>query len=251
MSRQQRIQLRPFVLALLASTCLPLEAIADPSGSAIKVTTNAKASGPEGGDRVLQAPGDIFQGDEIVTDAGGEAQIAFVDNTRFVVGPNSKVTIDDFVFRKNGTAIDVGVSALKGSFRFIGGKSPSTVYSVRTPTAAIGIRGTVFDLRIKDNGETIILWQDGEGWFCVAPVGSTEIPRQPTQCAELTVGDMVVALKQGGFSVVTDPQQRIEIIKNDMKYAYDQVDLGEEFQVTDRPEPGPPPGFDEPHSAYQ
>ena len=41
-----------------------------------------------------------------------------------IVGPNSRVVIDEFVFNPDGTATDVALNTLKGTFRFISGKSP-------------------------------------------------------------------------------------------------------------------------------
>ena len=83
----------------------------------------------------------IFSGDRITTDEIGNAQIKFRDDTKLVVGPNSTLVIDAFVFNKDDTARQVSISALKGAFRFISGKSPKDVYRITTPTATIGVRG--------------------------------------------------------------------------------------------------------------
>ena len=63
----------------------------------------AAASGTSGR-RVLEVKGPVFMGDRVQTGASGEAQIEFRDNTRLVVGPNSLMTIDAFVFNENNTA---------------------------------------------------------------------------------------------------------------------------------------------------
>ena len=93
------------------------------------------------GQIVLGPASPIFSGDRIVTDNIGNAQIKFRDDTKLVVGPNSALVIDAFIFNKNDTARRVSISALKGAFRFISGKSPKDVYRITTPTATIGIRG--------------------------------------------------------------------------------------------------------------
>ena len=51
-------------------------------------------------------------GDAIVTNGQLLAQIV-VHDTRIVVGPNSRMVIDSFVFNPNNTARDVTVSAVK------------------------------------------------------------------------------------------------------------------------------------------
>ena len=83
----------------------------------------------------------VYSGDRITTDSVGNTQIKFRDDTKLVVGPNSTLVIDAFVFNSNDTARQVSISALKGAFRFISGKSPKDVYRITTPTATIGIRG--------------------------------------------------------------------------------------------------------------
>src|SRR5690606_3659759 len=71
---------------------------AQPTGQAVAVVPSAAASGT-GGARTLVVNGDVFTGDVIRTTDRGSAQVKFVDDTRLVVGPNSQVEIDSFVFQ--------------------------------------------------------------------------------------------------------------------------------------------------------
>ena len=89
-------------LALLVYTSSPRPSIGvpSPSGQALAVVQSTSASGP-GGKRVLAATKPVFSGDRITTGKSGEVQIRFEDNTRLVVGPNSSVLIDKFVFNPN------------------------------------------------------------------------------------------------------------------------------------------------------
>jgi len=97
---------------LLASTTLSTPILAlEPSGSAVRVDRSAGAAGPVG-PRVLEVNGDVFTGDEITTNANGLAQIRFIDDTRIVVGPNSRLVIDKFVFSANNTAQEVTIDAV-------------------------------------------------------------------------------------------------------------------------------------------
>ena len=126
-----------------------LAATGTPSGITIAVIQSASASG-EGGQRVLQKEGPVFSGDVIVTGAIGEAQVKFRDNTRLVVGPNSKLIIDAFIY-SNNTARKLSINALKGAFRFISGNSNHDAYTITTPTATIGVRGTEIDVNADKN----------------------------------------------------------------------------------------------------
>ena len=91
---------------LVALGGLSVAAVAEPSGAVIAVIQQSQADG-EGGKRVLQVEGPVFSGDQIITGARGEAQIKFLDDTKLVVGPNSQMTIDAFVFTGKGTAAEV------------------------------------------------------------------------------------------------------------------------------------------------
>ena len=51
------------------------------------------------------------------------------------------MVIDAFVFNNDNTARQVSISAVRGAFRFIAGKSSKDAYSITTPTATIGVRG--------------------------------------------------------------------------------------------------------------
>lgn len=123
-------------------------ASAAPSGVAIAVIQSSEADG-ETGRRMLAAEAPVFSGDRIITGPDGEAQIRFRDNTRLVVGPNSLMTIDAFVFDDSGAASDFSVDAARGAFRFITGQGPKGAYSILTPTAVIGVRGTEFDVNVE------------------------------------------------------------------------------------------------------
>src|SRR5919108_5616076 len=69
----------------------------DPSGTTVAVIQATSATGP-GGSRTLEPQRPVYSGDRINTAESGEAQIYFRDQTRLVVGPNSSLVIDKFVF---------------------------------------------------------------------------------------------------------------------------------------------------------
>jgi hypothetical protein len=128
-----------FSAALIAASVAG-GAIAQPSGVVLAVVQKSEADGNTGR-RVLLVEAPVFSGDKIITGPTGEAQVKFRDETKLVVGPNSTMVIDAFVFSDQNTARQISINAVKGAFRFITGKSPKDVYSITTPTATIGVRG--------------------------------------------------------------------------------------------------------------
>jgi hypothetical protein len=111
-----------------------------PSGVVLAVVQQSEADG-ETGRRILVTEGPVFAGDKVITGPSGEAQVRFRDNTKLVIGPNSVMVIDAFVFEDNDTARKINISAVRGAFRFISGSSPKDAYTITTPTATIGVRG--------------------------------------------------------------------------------------------------------------
>ena len=215
-----------FILALIAGAAISGESAAlDASGETVGVNPDAEASGA-GGLRMIEIKGPIFMGDVITTDIRGQVQILFVDDTKFIVGANSKVIIDAFVFDANKTAQDVSVSVVKGAFRFITGNSPKQNYTIKTPTMTIGVRGTAFDLAVRPgNGESTLLTHEGLTDVC-------DIIRR---CMEGNAGSMVVGGTDGIRSVPSG-QERLQRLNAFFPLLRDQSTILTGFTVEAPPE---------------
>ncbi|MDG2003225.1 MAG: FecR family protein [Novosphingobium sp.] len=87
----------------------------------------------------------VSLGDQVQTGTQSRLQLALLDRTKISVGANARLTIDKFIYDPNGGT--VSVSATKGALRFMSGSAKAT-RSVRTPSATVGIRGTIFDTAI-------------------------------------------------------------------------------------------------------
>ena len=135
------------------------------SGTAVSVATLASVSG-KGGKRTLVKGMDVERGETVITNRSGLAQFQFEDGTRIVVGPNSKLLIEQYLLASDGTARKFTVNAISGTFRFLSGNSRKEAYAIRTPTATLGIRGTIFDLTVDLNGQTDVLLHEGAARLC-------------------------------------------------------------------------------------
>ncbi len=140
-----------FVLALWSS-----QAFAAKMGEVVAVVGDPTADGPTG-KRQLTAGSKVFEEDSVHVSAGN-AQIMLDDGTRLVVGPDSTLLLDQFVMRKGASKAEkVSISALRGTYRFITGRSAKSAYKIRTLQATIGIRGTGFDYWvIKKTGAVVL-----------------------------------------------------------------------------------------------
>ncbi|MHA6299266.1 FecR family protein [Devosia sp. CAU 1758] len=132
-------------------------------GTAVGVNPDAVSRlGPQ--EKTLVAGTDVSVGERIVTGPTGYVQLLFDDQTRLVVGPRSTLEIETYLL--NGTGADkFAVNALAGTFRFISGNSPKSVYSIDTPTASIAVRGTKFDLTVA-GGRVLTTLYEGALTLC-------------------------------------------------------------------------------------
>ncbi len=135
-----------------------------PVGKVVSAAATVRASGNTGA-RVLTKNADIFFLDRISTNATGVGEFEFSDGTKLAVGPSASLVVDQFVFKNKSKFEKLGLSAAKGTFRWISGHSPSSAYKIRTPLGTMGIRGTAFDVTIL-NGRVYIALIRGNAKFC-------------------------------------------------------------------------------------
>lgn len=112
--------------------------------------------------RRLTLRDDVYHNELIKTGIRSATEIIFVDETRLVIGPNSRMTLDRFVFDPDPDRAAFVMTAVRGVFRFASGKLPKKSYLIRTPAATIGIRGTILTIEIlplasKDRGEALVV----------------------------------------------------------------------------------------------
>jgi len=147
--------MRPLLLVLVilaAFTASPAPAAADdPAASGAEpvgrvAAVEGKVHATLGADtrRVLRGEA-VYQGDWIETEKDARAKIVLADSTELVVGPASRIHLDEFVYdpgkKKGKVLVEMGV----GLLRFTSGTLEPGSYQVNTPVASIGVRGTIFD----------------------------------------------------------------------------------------------------------
>ena len=157
-----------FIAATLASLVLCMAAstaFAEPIGSAVRIVNKVTGS-------LDQQKHDLTVGDnvsqneaiEVASDALGELKLR--DDTKLALGPGSRLVLDKFVYNPAPSTGAVGVNLVKGAFRFITGLSSKGNYELRTPSAVISVRGTVFDVYVDQAGGTWLLLLEGSVRVC-------------------------------------------------------------------------------------
>jgi hypothetical protein len=141
----------------------------------------------------------VLQGDDVYRDEGvktapdGNAELHLRDKTVLRVGPSSFVKLDKFVYVGEGSVGAIGIRLVKGSLRFFTGVAAKPSYEISTPTAALGLRGTVFDVEASAFKTRVVLIE-GAIRVCVRThMARCAILDHPGQEATVTVTTVAVA----------------------------------------------------------
>ncbi len=110
------------------------------------------ASVDRGGRHLPVTPGvQLEPGDVLVTGRDGRMGIAFIDETRMAVGPNSRIALTNFQYDRTRQTGSFLTSVDRGSLGVVSGriaKSGRDAMKVRTPTSMLGVRGTRFVVEV-------------------------------------------------------------------------------------------------------
>jgi hypothetical protein len=107
----------------------------------------------------LQVGGTVQVKQVIVTGADGFAIFEVSDGSTFEVYPNSQV-----IFRANPgnfkDLLDVMIGRIKVHIQKLSGQPNQN--RIKTPTAVISVRGTIFDVAVEDESSTLVSVEEGQ-----------------------------------------------------------------------------------------
>jgi hypothetical protein len=154
-----------------------------------------------GANAPLTAGEDVFRNEIVKTGVDSTAKLVFLDSTNLGVGPTSRVTLDQFVYVGESNGQKMAINLAKGVFRFTTGKLDKNAYIISTPSAGIGVRGTVLDIGVQ-NGQSKVTLVEGQALVCPRRPGIT-FSQQVRNCARAAGGSSVshcecVDLKNAG-----------------------------------------------------
>lgn len=150
----------------LLTAALPAAAApGDPIGSAVVVVNQVTAELSR--DVRTLVKGDRVRHSELITaGSDGRTELKLDDETKLALGPGAKLLLDKFVYDPDKTGGAIVINMAKGAFRFITGVAAKPAYIIRTPQAAITVRGTIFDVFVRESGETWLLLSEGGVQVC-------------------------------------------------------------------------------------
>lgn len=91
----------------------------------------------------------VYHDEAIRTEIESATTLTFRDNTTISLGPNSNITLDEFVYDPNPSLSAFAMSTAEGILRFATGSLPKEAYTITTPAATIGVRGTTFAVAVQ------------------------------------------------------------------------------------------------------
>ena len=145
--------------------------------------------------RELNVGEDVFVKDVVSTGARSAVEITFKDGTRFSMGAQSEVALENIPAATGGDESFV-LRAAKGVYKFVSGALNSDAYRIETPTATIGVRGTVVPFRVLADGTTEVSCLSGQVRACgsggcvtlnerqYTRIGPDGVPTEPTLIPE-------------------------------------------------------------------
>jgi hypothetical protein len=111
-------------------------------------TVAGQASVVRGSQTTPATPGQTLTvKDVLVTGKDGRIGVTFIDNSRFAVGPNARVSLTEFEFNDTTHAGRSLTEVDRGSLAIVSGqiaKENKDAMKVKTPTSLLAARGTRF-----------------------------------------------------------------------------------------------------------
>jgi hypothetical protein len=162
-------KMKPFTLSLVILLCLSVLGLLTAMGengndeeagkiTYILGTCRIKGEDGEFSDASVDRP--VITGDTVQTLSGSEAEITLNDGNVIHLTEDSEITIDSWQLREDKRT---NISLLFGSVKLAIGRfrKGKDEFSVNTATVLAGVRGTEFDVSLREDGEVLINVEEG------------------------------------------------------------------------------------------
>ena len=198
-------------------------------GGAQAVVNNVDGSLPTGNQVPVVQGDNVFLNEAVRSGPESRAKLVLNDSTNLTVGPDSTVKLDDFVYSGPKAPGTIALNMTKGTLRFITGDANKRAYTIWTPTAAIGVRGTNLLIQASDT-ETKVVNEEGTAIVCVRKRNEyvtvnelrkrckgreeeqgniTDRRKRSCPCTALLLPNQLATVTQDGIGVVAAPVDAI------------------------------------------
>jgi hypothetical protein len=128
-------------------------------GAVDKVQAHVAAT-QSGQTRALVINSDVYFRDRCHSGEGARLQATLKDGTQLTLGENATLVVDEFVYDPLRSRGELLVRVVKGAFLYVGGRiegETGAKVQIRTPVAALGVRGTTVWGGPIDSGYGVIV----------------------------------------------------------------------------------------------
>ncbi|MBN1662741.1 MAG: FecR domain-containing protein [Deltaproteobacteria bacterium] len=141
------------VTLLLVVFCCSIALAAVEAGRVTHLSGPLFARKTDGATKTLSKNSIVEQGDVLITERRTYARIKFADNSEVTLRPDTQFKVEAFHYEAHNPKQDKAIFSLtKGALRAltgqVGKRSTADSYKMKTPPAVIGIRGTIYEVKI-------------------------------------------------------------------------------------------------------
>lgn len=133
---------------------LPLMSHAQTEPIGYVKTVKGEAWVTTAGQRAKAQPGTaVLLGSQLKTSTAATLGVTFKDNTVMSFGPDTELTVDEYLYAPAEGQLKLGTRLGKGSLNYVSGviaKLKPDAVTVKTPAGIIGVRGTQFVAKVEE-----------------------------------------------------------------------------------------------------
>ncbi|MRW87600.1 iron dicitrate transport regulator FecR [Pseudoduganella sp. FT26W] len=248
-------------LALLLFWVAGASWAAQVAGTIVQLSGPLMAKRADGGVRVLSMKSEVESGDTLVTERNTYAMVKFIDNSEITLKPSTTFKVENFSYDADKPDGDTAsFNLVKGGLRSVTGllgKRNKEKFSMKTPSATIGIRGTTFIAEWVEPTEQAVAQAAAarQAWLMASTAGlGDSYPVQPLMLAQANtpVPTLPGTLAPGLYVQVIDGMINLANKGGNMNFSAGQFGFTPNFvqpPVTVPQNPGlkftPPPVFNQ------
>lgn len=148
------VQILATAFALLSLGLFSIGAMADDATIGYVKTVQGVTTVTSAGKISNAVPGTALRlGDTLNTGKNSSMGVTFKDNTVMSFGPNTELTVDEYLYSPSKGDLKLSASMSKGTLQYVSGiiaKLKPEAVTVKTPTGNIGVRGTRFLVKVDE-----------------------------------------------------------------------------------------------------
>jgi hypothetical protein len=117
------------------------------------------------GSHELNVGDGVLRDETVRTGPDSATRLVLADSTNLSLGASATIVLDRTVFDDQNATRALAINIASGAARFVTGHMDKAAYTITTPLATIGVRGTILDI-LSQPAQTIVSLQEGASRVC-------------------------------------------------------------------------------------